>query len=139
MPGGNSMFGIKNVLARVRRTEQRAGSSFIPSSSPVSAHSQHWSNLILDLRDQHLGQHDACNLEDSSSCFKLHSRLSVTVHSVLSISRFLWKVSKCPFDTEHWDCCTPSYAPTLPRISKRADHKVFLARKTHSATNAALN
>lgn len=55
----------------------------------VGALSQHWGNLILDLRDQHLGQHNACNLEDRSNHFRLQNRLSVTVQPVPSVSRSL--------------------------------------------------
>lgn len=64
----------KDVLVHVRADEQSTISSFLPPVFPCVG-SQHWSNLILDLRDQHLGQHDASNLEDRGSHFKLQSTL----------------------------------------------------------------
>lgn len=76
----------KNVLAHVRGAEQNTVlfsvlfSSFLFSSSSLL--SQHRGNLILDLRYQDLGQHNASNLENSSSHFRLQNRLSVAVKSV---------------------------------------------------------
>lgn len=40
----------------------------------------------MDLRDQHLGQHNACNLEDSSSHFRLQNRL-FTLNSLCRASQ----------------------------------------------------
>lgn len=63
-------------------------SSFLPPIFPCVG-SQHWSNLILDLRDQHLGQHDASNLEDRGSHFKLQSTL-LCVQPAPCIPESLW-------------------------------------------------
>lgn len=100
MPAGNSTEGIRNALKRCSDTvavkqmslqtseEPSTVSSFSSSSSSlIGPLSQHWGNLILDLRDQDLGQHNACNLEKSSSHFTLQSRLAGAIQPVPIISR----------------------------------------------------
>lgn len=76
----------KHDLVCVRAAKHCAVGSF-SSLLFLRVHSQHWSNLILDLGDQHLGQHDASNLEDRGSHFKLQSTLFCKSNSLRRASK----------------------------------------------------
>lgn len=122
----------------------RTVSTFLPSlfSPCVGPHSQHWGNLILDLRDQHLGQHNACNLEDSSSHFRLQKRL-FTLNSLCRASQgplegchkahLAQRGNVSKLDKSFWIVYTPHcilifiWLLYLIRItSYRTDHSVIL-------------
>lgn len=83
-------------------------SSFLPVFPGAGPRSQHGGNLILDLRDQDVGQHDACNLEDSSSHFR--SRNTLWLYTLQSASRSCVRILK----NETWmDCVTCTHCKVI--------------------------